>query len=268
MNNQPIGILDSGVGGFSIWREIVKELPNESTIYLADSINCPYGNKREEEIYFLARRLVSFLIEKKVKVIVLACNTITVSCIDKLRAEFKSLPFVGLVPAVKTAGEITRSKRIGILSTPITAESDYQKQLIDRFAKDCLVINIGTEELVPYIERGNTDSKNLKKTMKKILNEFIVKDADVIALGCSHFPFLKEQMQKILGRSILVIDSGVAIARQVRRVLTNNKTLSPSSSSSDVFYTTGNVKEFTQASKKLVGEEFEELISSVQAISL
>src|SRR3990167_715255 len=108
MNNQPtclptgkIGILDSGVGGLTIWKEIVKELPYESTIYLADSANCPYGEKSEKEIYFLAKRLVEFLLANRVKLIVLACNTITVFCIDKLRRDFSDVPIVGTVPAFK-----------------------------------------------------------------------------------------------------------------------------------------------------------------------
>lgn len=268
MNNLPIGILDSGVGGLSIWKEIVRELPIESTIYLADSLNCPYGIKSEEEIYYLAKRLVQFLLDKNVKLIVVACNTITISCIDRLRSDCKDIPIVGTAPPIKTAARDSSNKKIGILSTFTTVQSRYQKNLIDKFAKDCDVISISASELVPYVERGDTDSKEFKEITEKILREFLENDVDAIALGCSHFPFLKEQMQKILGRSVLVLDSGAAIARQVRRVLTANNNLSLSNRPSHRFYTTGNAEKFTKVSKKLVGENFGDLIKSVKHISL
>ncbi len=268
MNNQPIGILDSGVGGLSIWRKIVKELPNESTIYLADSLNCPYGERTPEEIYVLAKRLVKFLIAKKVKLIVLACNTVTVFCIDKLRVDFPDIQIVGTVPAVKTAVEQTKNHRIGILSTESTAKSNYQKNLINKFAKDCFVINKGDSELVPYIEKGDIKSGSVKKILRNALGEFIAKDVDTIALGCSHFPFLREEIGKIVGSKVKILDSGNAIARQARRVLTNNNSLSLSKNTLHEFYTTGNAEEFVKVSKKLVGNKLGELIKSIQSVSL
>lgn len=267
MNNQPIGILDSGVGGLSIWKEIVKELPNESTIYLADSLNCPYGDRTEEEIYSLAKRLVQFLLEKKVKLIVLACNTITVFCLDKVRSEFPEVPIVGTVPAVKTAVEKTKNKKIGILSTTATANSRYQKDLIAKFVKGCKALNIGTNLLVPFVEKGETESEEVKKVVRQALKEFLIEGVDTIALGCSHFPFLRGLIEEIMGEKIKVVDSGVAVSRQVKRVLTNNKILSLSNSPSYTFYTTGDAKEFTRVSKELVGDDFGDLIKLVQYIT-
>lgn len=264
MNNQQIGILDSGVGGLSIWREIVTELPHESTVYLADSINCPYGEKSEKEIYSLSKKLVEFLVEKKVKLIVLACNTITVFCIDKLRKEFPHISFVGTVPAVKTAVEKTRNKKIGVLSTESTAKSNYQKNLIKKFAKDCLVINKGDSELVPYIEKGDIKSERVKKILRTTLVEFLTKGVDTIALGCSHFPFLKEEIKEIMGDKVKILDSGKAIARQVKRVLASNNNLSLSTSPFYSFYTTGNASEFTKVSKKLVSRKFGGLVKKLK----
>ena len=134
MSSDSIGVIDSGLGGLSIWRQIVKKLPKESTIYLADSKNCPYGSNSSEEIYQLSKKLVTFLVQKKVKLIVLACNTITVSCLDKLRKEFPKTPIIGTVPVIKTASEITKNNKIGVLSTARTARSKYQKKLIKTFA--------------------------------------------------------------------------------------------------------------------------------------
>lgn len=255
MNNAPIGVLDSGVGGLSIWKEIVSQLPNESTIYVADSVNCPYGNKSSETIYRLAKRLVKFLILKKVKLIVLACNTITVSCLDKLREDFPNIPIVGTVPVVKTAAEKTQKKRIGILSTSATAKSRYQKDLIKKFALGCKVFNIGTDKLVPSIEQGEIGASMIR-IIEAELQPFIKAEIDVLALGCSHFPFLKEKMQKILGNNVLILDSGAAIARQVKRILIANQAISSSKITKHRFYTTGDVRKFDIIARRLVGNTF------------
>lgn len=268
MNNQPIGVLDSGLGGLSIWKEIVKELPQESTIYLADSLNCPYGDKNSKDIYLLSKRLVRFLLDKKVKIIVLACNTITVFCIDKLRRAFPDIPIVGTVPAVKTAVEHSKNKRIGILSTTATANSKHQKDLIANFARGLHVINLGTNQLVPYVEKGEIEGEKVKEVLKKTLEEFLRKEVDTIALGCSHFPFLKEEIGEIVGDKVKILDSGGAIAMQVRRVLTNNNKLSLSNSLSYVFYTTGDPIQFSAVAKKLVGGKLGDLIKSVKSVSL
>lgn len=255
MNKNPIGILDSGVGGLSIWREIVAKLPHESTIYIADSANCPYGSKSSEEIYRLSKRLVEFLISKNCKLIVVACNTITVSCLERLRLDFPEIPIVGTVPVVKTAVRITKNKKIGILSTSATAKSSYQKNLIAQFANDCEIFNFGTDALVPYVERGDLNSRLLTQMLQAELKPFVDAGIDTLALGCSHFPFLKSAMQDILRPQVQILDSGEAIARQVVRVLTANKALSQNRSTHQ-FFTTGNNKEFESVAKKLLEREF------------
>lgn len=265
MNTRPIGVLDSGVGGLSIWKEIIKELSHESTIYIADSLNCPYGEKSEEEIYDLSKSLVKFLIDKKAKLIVIVCNTITVFCIDKLRFDFPQIPIVGTVPAIKTAAEISKNKKIGILSTKATASSKYQKDLINKFAGHCEVINLGDSLLVPLVEKGDVDSEKTRIVLKKTLKKFKLSKVDTIALGCSHFPFLKKEIEKIMGDKVKILDSGAAIARQVKRVLTNNNHLSLSNNPSHTFYTTGDAEEFTIVSKKLLGDKFSHLIKPAQA---
>ena len=252
MNNQSIGILDSGVGGLSIWKEIVAQLPNESTIYIGDSKNCPYGVRSGQEIYILASKMVKFLLSKKVKLIVIACNTITVTCLEKLRLDFSTIPIIGIVPVVKTAAEKTKNKKIGVLSTIQTSNSKHQKDLIEKFAKNLRVTNIGTDKLVPFVERGEVDSEKLKDTLKKELESFTKAEIDVLALGCSHFPFLKNSIQKILGKNVLVLNSGAAIARQVVRVLGQNNALAQSQKPFYYFYTTGNTKRFSIATNNLV----------------
>ncbi len=242
MNNKPIGILDSGVGGLTVLSSIVKELPDETCIYIGDSKNTPYGKKSEEEIYELSKRMVEFLLKKEIKLLVIACNTITVSCLDRLRTDYPNLPIVGTVPVIKTAAAVSKSKRIGILSTTRTAQSDYQKHLIEEFAHDCVVVNHSTDALVPLLEQGKVHSAEMTAVLREVLKPFTNEHIDALALGCTHFPFLESQIQQVLGPDVLLLDSGGAIARQVKRVLEHNETLSKDKNGEISIYTTGNMQ--------------------------
>jgi glutamate racemase len=234
----PIGILDSGVGGLTVWREIVRRLPKLSTIYVGDSKNCPYGTKNQEEIWDLTKNMVEYLLSKQVSLIVLACNTISVTTLERLRETYPSTPFVGTVPAVKTAVASSTSRRIGILSTPRTANSDYQNNLIQEFAAECFVLNQGTDRLVPLVESGMLEGELVKSVLQEVLRPCIEAKIDTLVLGCTHFPFLKEQMQQILGEGVAILDSGGAIARQVER-LQAELNLELDLSANYLFYTSG-----------------------------
>lgn len=258
MNNYPIGFLDSGVGGLTVWRDVVQELPTESTIYLADSANCPYGAKTAEEVFALSQKLIRFLLTKKVKLIVVACNTVTVSCIDRLRSKFPQIPIIGTVPVVKTASEQTTRQKIGILSTDRTAASSYQQELIKKFAANCHVTAIGSNQLVVLIEKGDVKDLRLKLVLQKKLQKFQDQGVDVLVLGCTHFPFIRQQVQEILGSNVKILDSGAAIARQVRRILTANNCLANQTKSTHEFFTTGDTKRFEKVANQLLGREFKD----------
>lgn len=264
MNNNPIGILDSGVGGLTVLKAVAEELPHESIIYIGDSQNTPYGAKSAEEIYVLAKRLIAFLLVKQVKLIVIACNTITVSCLDRLRNDYPDLPIVGTVPVIKTAAAISKNKRIGILSTTRTAQSDYQKHLLEEFANGCEEFNHGTDELVPLIEQGKMESEEMEATLRHVLVPFQKEHVDTLALGCTHFPFLREHMQKILGKDVQLLDSGGAIARQVKRVLEHNNALSDEKERQINIFTTGNM----EIAKKLAQSTIKEQVATVEKIAL
>lgn len=242
MNNNPIGILDSGVGGLTVLQVIIDELPHESCIYVGDSQNTPYGAKKPEEIYHLAKKMIEFLLVKKVKLIVIACNTITVSCLDMLRADYPHIPIIGTVPVIKTAAALSKNKRIGILSTTLTANSEYQKRLIGEFADGCKVFNHGNDELVPLIEKGMKDSYEMNDALKKIVQPFQKEAIDTLVLGCTHFPFLQKQIQEIFGPSVTLLDSGGAIARHVKRVLMHNVILTSDEQHKISIYTSGNIQ--------------------------
>ncbi len=239
MNNNPIGILDSGVGGLTVWREIARELPHESTLYIGDSKNTPYGAKTPEEIYRLAKQMIDFLLEKQAKLIVIACNSITVTCLERLRQDYPDVPLIGTVPVIKTAAEKTRNKRIGILSTTRTANSAYQHELIKKYASGYQVSNIGTDALVPLIEQGIVSGPEIQHVLQEVLASFIYQEIDTVALGCTHFPFIKRTIAADLGHGAMILDSGAAIGRQVKRVMKHNKIAHNNEPPRYQFFTTG-----------------------------
>lgn len=268
MNNQPIGIIDSGVGGLSIWQEIHRLLPHESTIYIADSKNCPYGTKTPEEIFQLASRLVAFLLQKNVKMVVLGCNTMTVTCLDRLRLLHPHIPFIGVVPVIKTAAAYSTTKTIGVLTTSVTEESTYQKHLLAEYAKDCTVVTVGTDALVPFVERGEVQGEAVRQAVAAAITPFITSVCDVVALGCTHFPFLKPVMREIAGDNIQFMDSGAAVARHVQRTLTSRQLLSKTTHGSHVLFTTGDRTQLQTTLQKLFSRETLHAIRHIEQVAI
>lgn len=222
--DSPIGIFDSGVGGTSIWKEIHQLLPLESTIYLADSKNAPYGYKTKEEIISLSLKNTDVLLQMGCKIIVVACNTATTNAIDLLRSRY-DIPIIGIEPAIKPAALQTHAKSIGILATKGTLSSALFHKTIGEFTKDISVIEIVGEGLVPLIEAGKLDSPELIELLQKYTRPMLVANVDYIVLGCSHYPYLIPHLQKILPENVKIIDSGKAVAKQTRNILKKNKLL-------------------------------------------
>lgn len=238
-NNNPIGLFDSGIGGTSIWREIHELLPDENTIYLADSKNAPYGQRSKEEIVGLSMKNTEFLLEQNCKIIVVACNTATTNAIKELRAKY-SVPFIGIEPAIKPAATLSKTQTIGILATKGTLNSELFHQTAERFQNTKIVEQIG-HGLVQLIENGGINSTEMAKLLNSYLQPMIEANIDYLVLGCSHYPYLIPQIKKILPESIKIIDSGEAVARQTKNILEerigfNNQL----EKSTQVFYTNSN----------------------------
>lgn len=239
MQKYPIGIIDSGLGGLTVTREIQKALPDESLLYVGDSINTPYGEKSDTEIYALSVKLIQFLLRHNVKMIVIACNTITVSCLTTLRRDFPDIPIVGVVPVVKKAVEVSKNKKIGILSTTRTAKSKTQKDLITKYAAAHTVINRGTDRIVPLVENGLWRSKKITRILQQVVRIFKTSQVDTLVLGCTHYPFVASEIREIVGKEVQILDSGSAIGRQVKRILQSNKLITKNHNPDYHFYTTG-----------------------------
>lgn len=298
-STQPIAVFDSGVGGLSIYEELKRHLPNENFVYLADQKNAPYGGRSPSEIRTLTLNCLNFLISPRLpefpqspktpflppKIVVIACNTATTAGIDFYREQFPNIPIIGVVPVVKTAAETTKNNRIAILSTVATAKSDYQKNLIEKFCPNFsifnlispdfpnfpdfpklppkLLLNIGCPNLVSFIEQGITSGPKIEKELTEILKPVIDAGCDTLVLGCTHYPFLKKTILKVIYNlssipyNLQVLDSSGAISRQTKRILGKNNLLStyPSSTtyiSSSIFLTTGNPQNFQQTIQKLI----------------
>lgn len=224
-SSSPIGIFDSGVGGLSIWKEIVSLLPNEDTIYLADSKNAPYGEKSKQEIIELCIKNTELLLKKGCKIIVVACNTATTNAISYLRANY-DVPFIGIEPAIKPAALQTKTGAIGILATKGTLSSELFHETSKKFTQNITVVEQVGEGLVPLIESGQIESEEMKKLLHNYLQPMLAKSVDHLVLGCSHYPFLLDEIQKITGNNITIIDSGQAVAKQTKAILAKNDLLS------------------------------------------
>lgn len=238
----PIGVFDSGIGGTSILREIVKLLPNEDIVYLADSANAPYGEKSKAKIIALCKKNVEWLLNKKCKLIVVACNTATTNAIKELRALYK-VPFVGIEPAIKPAALNSKTQKIGVLATRGTLSSELFYQTSDKLTNIAEIYEVIGTGLVEYIENGDFKSPELRKLLNSYLQPLISKNIDYLVLGCSHYPFLTQLIESILPKSIKIIDSGEAVARQTRELLKKNELFCRSFHKKTLqFYTNNNEK--------------------------
>jgi len=237
MIQKPIGLFDSGIGGTSIWKEIVKLMPNENTIYLADSKNAPYGQKSTDEIIALSIKNTEFLISKGCKIIIVACNTATTNAIDYLRTNY-SIPFVGIEPAIKPAALFSKTGAIGILATKGTLTSKLFEKTANEYTTNIKKIEQDGEGLVPLIEAGKLNSEALKSLLEKYLKPMLQFNIDHLVLGCTHYPYLIPQIKKIVGEQVKIIDSSEAVARQTKIILENHSLLSTSKKNNQhLFYT-------------------------------
>lgn len=255
MSNQPIGIFDSGVGGLSILQEIKVLLPQESLIYLADQLFLPYGSKTKDELVKRVDGIMSLFKAEGVKAVVVACNTATIYTIDEMRSKY-TFPIIGTVPVVKVIARITKTGKTAVLSTPGTAKSEYLDKLIEQYAPNTTVTRVGGSNLEELVEGWDLEASEIESVLKSTLTPLIEAGVDAIALGCTHYPFLKDKMQEIVGDNVAIVDSGGAVARRLKEVLTNENLLS-AEKRDDLYYTTGEAARFSSIASGLLGEKIE-----------
>lgn len=223
----PIGVFDSGVGGLSVLRELRRELPGEDFVYYADSAHCPYGGQSQAAIQTRAVAITDELLAAGSKLIVVACNTATIAAVEHLRATYP-VPFVGMEPAVKPACAQTRSGVVGVLATGAALAGEKFHRLVAQHAGGVRVITQPCPGLVECVEAGELKGPRVQALLLKYLEPLLVAGADVLVLGCTHYPFLRPLIERLAGSQVAVLDTGAAVARQTRRLLERDGALQPS----------------------------------------
>ncbi len=226
MLNQPVGIFDSGLGGLSVMRAVSEDLPNEDLLYFGDCSHAPYGDRSEAFITERVFRIADFLIEHNAKAIVVACNTATAASVPALR-ERLSIPVIGIEPAVKPAAAQTRTGTVGVMATTRTIQSERFASLLERFGGNAArVIPIACPGLADAVEAGKGSAPETMALLERYLDPLIKADCDKIVLGCTHYPFLADEIASFFPEgSVELIDPSHAVARQLRRKLEENHSL-------------------------------------------
>ncbi|MDQ6709633.1 MAG: glutamate racemase [Candidatus Dormibacteraeota bacterium] len=222
----PIGIFDSGVGGLSVLKEIQAETPGEELVYVADSAHVPYGSKSAEYIRQRSMTLTKFLLDQGAKAIVVACNTATAAAASHLRRNL-DVPVIAMEPAVKPAAAATRRGVVGVLATEGTIKSTQLAALLERFGKGVEVVTQPGIGLVEQVEAGDLDGPETRRLVEKHTAPLLEASADTIVLGCTHYAFIRPLIADVVGPDVVLIGTGPAVARQVRRVLDTNGLLNP-----------------------------------------
>ncbi len=256
-----IGIFDSGLGGLSVWRELAPLLPSTPMLYLADQAHVPYGPRPIEDVRALTERCVRWLIDRGCDKVVIACNTASGAALTQMRETFPAARFVGAEPAIKPAALQTRSGVIGVLATETTFASDRYASLIQRFAVGARVIEQPSPDWVMLVESGTASADQLLRSVEGRLLPLLDAGADVLVLGCTHFPFLRPQIEQVLAHHrhpAVIIDPGPAIAREAaRQVSAGSAPRLPGGaphSPAHEFWTTGDPAQFSRLAGRMLGQ--------------
>lgn len=217
--DSPVGVFDSGVGGISVLRELVKIMPEENYIYFGDSVNAPYGTKTLEEVRELTIRNVEHLMELGAKSVVVACNTATSAAVAILRKKYPQLPLVGIEPAIKPAAMEKPGARIVVMATPMTLRQEKFQNLMAKYEEQIQIVPLPCPGLMEFIERGDLEGEDLRKYLTELFWSVNHEPVDGVVLGCTHYPFARKLIQEILGRQVTIYDGGAGTAREMKRRL-------------------------------------------------
>jgi glutamate racemase len=248
----PIGIFDSGLGGLTVVKEVAGLLPHEDIIYVGDTARVPYGTKSPDTIRRYAQQIAFFLLNKKVKAIVVACNTVSAVALKNLR--HLPIPILGVIePGARAAVMTTSSMRVGVIGTPATMGSHAYKLAIKRLSPRANVIEKACPLFVPLVEEGWTNHPTTKQVAREYLTPLLKSNIDTLVLGCTHYPLLKATLQSVAGNKVKLIDSAQETAKDVRSLLQKKNLLKKSGKSKKEFYVTDNPAGFTKFGHQFLG---------------
>lgn len=254
MRDQPIGFLDSGVGGLSVVKEVMEKLPNENILFVGDSARNPYGNKSKAEVIQYSRELSHFLLRKKIKMLVIACNTASAAALDVLKKEL-DIPVIGVIePGSKSAVEASRNHHIGVIGTKQTVESNEHRNQISALNSSAKVNTLAVPKFVEIVENNDLTSNYAKSVIQEELKELKGTAIDTLILGCTHYPLLAELIQDYLGEEVTLIDPAIATTALIKEYLTENNLLNTNTerSTDSIFYTTAKTKRFEEIARNWI----------------
>jgi len=257
-SDSPLGVFDSGIGGLTVVREILRRLPNENIIYLGDTARVPYGTKSSQTVIKYSQSNSKFLISKGIKLLVVACNTASAVALPSLRWDFE-IPIIGVIePGARKAVRITTTGKVGVIGTPSTIKSNAYKKAMENIAPEVKVYSKACPLFVPLAEEGWTDGEIAELTAKRYLEPLMESGIEVLILGCTHYPLLKSMIQKVMGDEVTLVDSAEETALEIERILKDNNISNESSSSNKrEFYLTDVSDTFIEIAGRFLGEKIE-----------
>lgn len=227
MKQAPIGVFDSGVGGLTVAREIMRNLPNEKIVYFGDTARVPYGSKSKETVLRYSRQIVRFLQTQEVKAIVIACNTASAMALDEIQKEI-DIPIIGVVkPGAKVAAETTRNKRVGVIGTTATVGSHLYRELIQEYDPEIEVIEKATPLLCPLVEEGWLKDTITDQVLMRYLDELLNQNIDSLIMGCTHYPLLRSAMQRLVGEKVNLVNPAYETAIRLKELLKERNLANP-----------------------------------------
>lgn len=216
---QPIAVFDSGVGGISVLKELVRLMPNENYIFFGDSRNAPYGGRSLEEVRSLTEENVTHLLKAGAKAIVVACNTATSADVSILRKKYPDIPVVGIEPALKPAVLSCENPNVLVMATPMTIREKKFLGLMERYQDKAKIYPLACPGIVEFVERGELEGEALETLLRSLFKEYDKIPMDAVVLGCTHYPFIRHTIAKVLGNAVRFFDGGAGVARETRRRL-------------------------------------------------
>ncbi len=254
---RPIGMLDSGVGGLSVLREVRRLLPHESVIYVADQGHLPYGPRPHDEIREFTCEIIDYLVGEGCKLVVIACNAANAAALHYAREQFPALPIVGMEPAIKPAAQHTKTGIIGVITTAATYQGELFASVIDRFAQGIRVETQVCPDLVLLVEQGAPDTPEARAIIARYLEPLKAAGIDQLVLGCTHFPFLDSQLKAQLGPGVGIVDPGPAVARHIAQLLDERHLAAPADAVPTIRYvTSGDPEKMAWLLTTLIGERY------------
>lgn len=267
--NRPIGFLDSGVGGLTVAREAMRQLPNESIIYIGDNARCPYGPRSIEEISLFTNQMVDFLLTKNIKLLVIACNTATAVSLEEIKARV-SIPVIGVIqPGARAANKYSENGRIGVLGTEGTIKSGMYAQNLEQKNRDLTTVSLACPQFATLVESKQYDTPLVKKIVAETLTPLKNQNLDTVILGCTHYPIIRDVIQKTLGQDVKLIDSGQETISDVSILLDYNNIAKLSDDKSPryrEFYTTGSPELFKDIADDWLDEPIEVSRVSIETL--